>query len=192
MKYLIAGLGNMDKDYFGTRHNIGFDVVDEMAAKLQTGFSAGSLAHVAQATYKGRKLILIKPTTYMNLSGKAIKYWMTKENISQDHLFVILDDLNLPYGKIRIRPNGSDGGHNGLKDIQLNLESTQYARLRVGIGNTFSKGKQVDFVLGKWNPDELKLLDKIKSLAAEASLSFCFAGLQNTMNIFNAKSVEEL
>ncbi|MBK9109855.1 MAG: aminoacyl-tRNA hydrolase [Saprospiraceae bacterium] len=192
MKYLIAGLGNMDKDYFGTRHNIGFDVVDEMATKLQASFSTGSLAHFAQSSYKGRKLILIKPTTYMNLSGKAIKYWMTKENITLDHLFVILDDLNLPYGKIRIRPNGSDGGHNGLKDIQQNLESNQYARLRVGIGNTFSKGKQVDFVLGKWNQDELKHFDKIKTLAAEASLSFCFAGLQNTMNIFNAKSIEEL
>lgn len=191
MKYLIAGLGNMDKAYFGTRHNIGFDVADEVAAHLKVQFSTGPLAHYANGNYKGRKVVLIKPTTYMNLSGKAVKYWMQKENIPLENIFVVLDDLNLPFGKIRIRPNGSDGGHNGLKDIQQNLESMNYARLRVGIGNTFSKGKQIDFVLGKWDATETKLLDKIKSMAADACLSFCFAGLQNTMNTFNAKSVDE-
>ncbi|MBK8954011.1 MAG: aminoacyl-tRNA hydrolase [Saprospiraceae bacterium] len=189
MKFLIAGLGNMDKEYLGTRHNIGFDVIDEIAGKLQVTFTTANYAHIAYASYKGRKIVLIKPTTYMNLSGKAIKFWLQKENVKIENLFVVLDDLNLPFGKIRIRPNGSDGGHNGLKDIQENLISSNYARLRVGIGNTFPKGRQVDFVLGKWNAEELKLLNQIKVLAAESCLSFCFAGIQNTMNMFNSRSI---
>ncbi|HRG67277.1 MAG TPA: aminoacyl-tRNA hydrolase [Saprospiraceae bacterium] len=190
MKFLIAGLGNMDPEYFGTRHNIGFEVLDQLAERLGVGFKVSSLAHVAEANYKGKKLILIKPSTYMNLSGKAIKYWLDKEKIELPNCFVILDDLNLDFGSIRIRPEGSDGGHNGLKDIQEKLASNKYPRLRIGIGNQFSKGKQVDYVLGKWTESELRNLTEIIKLSADASLSFCFAGLTNTMNSFNSKKIE--
>lgn len=190
MKFLIAGLGNMDPEYFGTRHNIGFEVLDQLAERLGVGFKVSSLAHVAEANYKGKKLILIKPSTYMNLSGKAIKYWLDKEKIELPNCFVILDDLNLDFGSIRIRPEGSDGGHNGLKDIQEKLASNKYPRLRIGIGNQFSKGKQVDYVLGKWTESELRNLTEIIKLSADASLSFCFAGLSNTMNSYNSKKIE--
>ncbi|MBL7820598.1 MAG: aminoacyl-tRNA hydrolase [Saprospiraceae bacterium] len=190
MKFLIAGLGNMDPEYFGTRHNIGFEVLDQLAERLGVGFKVSSLAHVAEANYKGKKLILIKPSTYMNLSGKAIKYWLDKEKIELPNCFVILDDLNLDFGSIRIRPEGSDGGHNGLKDIQEKLASNKYPRLRIGIGNQFSKGKQVDYVLGKWTESELRNLTEIIKLSADASLSFCFAGLTNTMNSYNSKKIE--
>ncbi len=190
MKFLIAGLGNMDPEYFGTRHNIGFEVLDQLAERLGVGFKVSSLAHVAEANYKGKKLILIKPSTYMNLSGKAIKYWLDKEKIELPNCFVILDDLNLDFGSIRIRPEGSDGGHNGLKDIQEKLASNKYPRLRIGIGNQFSKGKQVDYVLGKWTENELRNLTEIIKLSADASLSFCFAGLTNTMNSYNSKKIE--
>lgn len=190
MKYLIAGLGNMDQHYFGTRHNIGFEVVDEIASSLSINFKSSNLAHCAEGNYRGQKLILIKPTTYMNLSGKSVKYWLQKENIPIENLFVILDDLNLDFGSIRIRAYGTDGGHNGLKDIQDQLMTNKYARLRVGIGNNFSKGKQVDYVLGKWTESEKKYLAQINQLASEAALSFCFAGIQNTMNNFNSKKIE--
>lgn len=190
MKFLIAGLGNMDPEYFGTRHNIEFEVLDQLAERLGVGFKVSSLAHVAEANYKGKKLILIKPSTYMNLSGKAIKYWLDKEKIELPNCFVILDDLNLDFGSIRIRPEGSDGGHNGLKDIQEKLASNKYPRLRIGIGNQFSKGKQVDYVLGKWTESELRNLTEIIKLSADASLSFCFAGLTNTMNSYNSKKIE--
>lgn len=189
MKFLIAGLGNMDSDYFGTRHNVGFEVLDFIASGLGVTFKVSSLAHVAEASYKGKKLILIKPSTYMNLSGKALKYWMEKEKIELQNCFVILDDLNLDFGSIRIRPEGSDGGHNGLKDIQEKLATNKYPRLRIGIGNQFSKGKQVDYVLGKWNDKELKFLPEIIKLSGDAALSFCFAGLSNTMNLFNSKKI---
>ncbi|MGB5026687.1 MAG: aminoacyl-tRNA hydrolase [Saprospiraceae bacterium] len=189
MKFLIAGLGNMDSDYFGTRHNVGFEVLDYIASKLGTTFKVSSFAHVAEASYKGKKLILIKPSTYMNLSGKALKYWMEKEKIELQNCFVILDDLNLDFGSIRIRPEGTDGGHNGLKDIQEKLATNKYPRLRIGIGNQFSKGKQVDYVLGKWNEKELNFLPEIIKLSGDAALSFCFAGLSNTMNLFNSKKI---
>ncbi|MBK8450942.1 MAG: aminoacyl-tRNA hydrolase [Saprospiraceae bacterium] len=190
MKYLIAGLGNMDTEYFGTRHNIGFEVVDELANMLSINFKNSSLAHIAEGSYKGKRIILLKPTTYMNLSVKAIKHLLLKENIPIENLFVISDDLNLDFGSIRIRSNGTAGGHNGLKDIQENLMTNDYARLRIGIGNNFSKGKQVHYVLGKWTPEEIKYLKQINMLAADAALSFCFAGIQNTMNTFNAKKIE--
>ncbi|MBK6859320.1 MAG: aminoacyl-tRNA hydrolase [Saprospiraceae bacterium] len=189
MKFLIAGLGNMDSDYFGTRHNVGFEVLDYIASKLGATFKVSSLAHVAEASYKGKKLILIKPSTYMNLSGKALKFWMEKEKIELQNCFVILDDLNLDFGSIRIRPEGTDGGHNGLKDIQEKLATNKYPRLRIGIGNQFSKGKQVDYVLGKWNEKELNFLPEIIKLSGDAALSFCFAGLSNTMNLFNSKKI---
>ena len=189
MKFLIAGLGNMDKEYFGTRHNIGFEVADELASRLSAIFKPLSLAHRAEASYKGRKLIIIKPTTYMNLSGKAVKYWLDKENIPVENLLVILDDLNLAFGSIRIRPSGADGGHNGLKDIQEQLATNVYARLRVGIGNDFGKGQQINYVLGPWNDQEKKWLPEIIKLTGEAALSFCFAGMQNTANTFNSKKI---
>jgi PTH1 family peptidyl-tRNA hydrolase len=187
MKFLIAGLGNMDQEYFGTRHNIGFEIADDLANRLQSGFKPANLAHRAEAVYKGKKLILIKPTTYMNLSGKAVKYWMEKENIAAENILVILDDLNLEFGSIRIRDAGTDGGHNGLKDIQEQLQTNKYPRLRIGIGNDFGKGRQVDFVLGKWSSEEFKTLSEIIKRSSEAALSFCFAGLKNTMNQFNTK-----
>ncbi len=190
MKYLIAGLGNMDKAYFGTRHNIGFDVADQLAARLSVNFESASLVHKAEASYKGKKLFIIKPTTFMNLSGKAVRYWMEKENIPIENLLVILDDFNIDFGSIRVRPSGTDGGHNGLKDIQDQLQSIQYSRLRVGIGNKFGKGQQVEYVLGKWTDHEKKYLPQIIDLASDAALSYCFAGLKNTMNTFNSKSIE--
>jgi PTH1 family peptidyl-tRNA hydrolase len=180
----------MDKEYFGTRHNIGFEVADELASRLTVSFKPMTLAHVAEGTYKGKKLIMIKPTTYMNLSGKAVKYWMDKENIPIENILVILDDLNLDFGSIRIRASGADGGHNGLKDIQQQLSTNAYSRLRIGIGNHFGKGQQVDYVLGKWNQQENKWLPEIIKLAGDAALSFCFAGMKNTMNTFNAKKIE--
>lgn len=179
----------MDKEYFGTRHNIGFEVADELATRLSVSFTPMSLAHRIEAGYKGKKLIIIKPTTYMNLSGKAVKYWLDKENIPIENLLVILDDLNLDFGSIRIRASGADGGHNGLKDVQEQLATNAYARVRVGIGNNFGKGQQVDYVLGKWNQQENKWLPQIIKLAGDAVLSFCFAGMKNTMNTFNAKKI---
>ena len=169
MKYLIIGLGNMDKDYFGTRHNMGFEVVD-----------------IEKIVVIGDRL-LIKPTTYMNLSGKAVKYWMQKDHVDVDQILVVLDDLNLNYGTIRMRSGGNDGGHNGLKDIDLQLNTNQYPRLRVGIGNQYAKGHQINYVLGKWNKEEIEILPKITALCAEAILSFCASGLNVTMNQYNSK-----
>jgi PTH1 family peptidyl-tRNA hydrolase len=186
-KFLIVGLGNIGSEYKNTRHNIGFDVLDFLAKEEGFSFSEGRLADVAQLKLKGKPIVLIKPTTYMNLSGKAVNYWLQQEKINIENLLVIVDELALPLGKIRINPKGSDGGHNGLKNIQETLNTTQYSRLRFGIGNEFSKGKQVDFVLGKWTDDEQQLLkDRIK-LAADAIKSFAFIGLERTMNSFNTK-----
>lgn len=187
MKYLIAGLGNMDPPYMGTRHNIGFEVADAIAEKLSTSFQVKSLAHLATGSYKGRKLIVIKPTTYMNLSGKAIRYWLEKEHIPIENLIVILDDLNLDFGAIRLRSNGSHGGHNGLKDIQEQLNTSEYSRVRIGIGSQFAKGKQVNFVLGKWNEEEKIALPQLIQTAADAALSICFSGIHQAMNQFNSK-----
>jgi PTH1 family peptidyl-tRNA hydrolase len=186
-KFLIVGLGNIGSEYKNTRHNIGFDVLDFLAKEEGVSFSEGRLADVAQLKLKGKPIVLIKPTTYMNLSGKAVNYWLQQEKINIENLLVIVDELALPLGKIRINPKGSDGGHNGLKNIQETLNTAQYSRLRFGIGNEFSKGKQVDFVLGKWTDDEQQLLkDRIK-LAADAIKSFAFIGLERTMNSFNTK-----
>lgn len=179
----------MDADYFGTRHNIGFEVLDELANKLNCSFKPDTLAHSSQGSYRGKKIILIKPTTYMNLSGRALDYWMNKEKINAEHTIVVLDDLNIDFGKIRIRLNGSDGGHNGLKSIQEYLGHSDYPRIRVGIGNNFSKGRQVDFVLGKWSQDELNTLPKIMTLSVNAILDCCFRGFDQAMNSYNKKSV---
>jgi len=185
MKYVIAGLGNIGAEYERTRHNIGFDVVDHLAAKHEQKFTPDKLASVATIRHKGKTFILIKPSTYMNLSGKAVNYWLQKEKLAPESLLVITDDLALPLGKLRLRAKGSDGGHNGLKNIQEVLGTQEYARLRFGIGNDFSKGQQVDFVLGKWVGAEEELLRATIVKAADAVLSFGTIGIARTMNIFN-------
>ncbi|HND84015.1 MAG TPA: aminoacyl-tRNA hydrolase [Chitinophagales bacterium] len=186
-KYLIIGLGNIGSDYAHTRHNIGFDVVDKLAENLSTTFDISRLAAIAKTTYKGKQIHIIKPTTYMNLSGKAIKYWMNELSIPIENIFVIVDDLALPFGQLRVRSKGSDAGHNGLKSIQEELQSAAYPRLKFGIGNDFAKGKQVEFVLGKWNPEQEVILQERINIAVEIIKSFCVAGLSNTMNGFNNK-----
>jgi peptidyl-tRNA hydrolase, PTH1 family len=187
MKYLIAGLGNIGSDYEGTRHNVGFDVVDLLASELGGTFKHDSQAFVAEVKHKGRTFILIKPTTYMNLSGKAVRYWLTKHNIPKENLLVVLDDLALPFGKQRLRPSGSDGGHNGLKSIDQLNGGNNYARLRIGIGAEFGKGHQADYVLGKWNSNEKKELPDILINAADTVKAFGTIGLAFTMNQFNKK-----
>ena len=190
MKYLIIGLGNIGEEYAETRHNIGFKVVEFLAKKFEVNFQINTLASVAEFKHKGKQILLIKPSTYMNLSGKAVKYWMNKEKIEIGNIVVVVDDLHINYGTIRVRPNGSDAGHNGLKDIDAQLLTNQYARIRVGIGSEFPKGRQVEFVLGKWNAMERERLDQVIELSSDASLSFCMAGLGHTMNTFNNKKVE--
>jgi peptidyl-tRNA hydrolase, PTH1 family len=186
-KYLIVGLGNIGAEYVNTRHNIGFKVLDYVAQKESLTFETAKLGAVTEYSLKGRKLILLKPNTYMNLSGKAVKYWMEKENIAKENILVITDDLNLPFGTIRIKAKGSDGGHNGLKNIQLILNSTEYPRFRFGISDEFKKGQQVDYVLGEWNDTEKVALAERFVMAKEIIESFALAGLNNTMNTFNGK-----
>ena len=186
-KYLIVGLGNIGVEYVNTRHNIGFKVLDYVARTENLSFETAKLGAVTEYSIKGRKLILLKPNTYMNLSGKAVKYWMEKENISKENVLIITDDLNLSFGAIRIKAKGSDGGHNGLKNIQLLLNTTEYPRFRFGISDAFKKGKQVDYVLGEWGEDETKLLPERLEKAKEIIQSFALAGLQTTMNTFNGK-----
>ncbi|MDO5607851.1 MAG: aminoacyl-tRNA hydrolase [Capnocytophaga sp.] len=186
-KYLIAGLGNIGSEYAETRHNIGFKAVEQLAKRTESTFQTQKLGDIAPLKHKGRTFILLKPSTYMNLSGKAVRYWLEKENIPLENLLVVTDDLNLPFGSIRIKGKGSDGGHNGLKDIQNQLNTVQYARLRFGISADFSKGKQIDYVLGEWSEEERNLLPERLDKMADAILSFGLAGLPNTMNTFNNK-----
>lgn len=186
-KFLIVGLGNPGAEYVNTRHNIGFKVLDELAKDGETDFTTAKLGNVAEYKVKGRTLILLKPNTFMNLSGKAIKYWLEKEKISLENLLVITDDLNLSYGTIRIKAKGSDGGHNGLKNTQLLLNTTNYPRFRFGISDEFKKGKQVDYVLGEWSEEEKETLPERLKTAAEAVKSFALSGLANTMSSFNGK-----
>ncbi len=185
MKYLIAGLGNIGNEYVETRHNIGFDVLDVFAAKHQACFSTDRLGDIATLKIKGRQLILLKPSTYMNLSGKAIRYWLDKEKIPVEHLLVIVDDLAFPLDTIKLKKNGSDAGHNGLKSIQECLGTSEYPRLRFGIGNQFPKGRQVDFVLGRWTDNEIPTVNKKVSACGEAIESFVTIGIERTMNLFN-------
>ncbi|MDR0414246.1 MAG: aminoacyl-tRNA hydrolase [Prevotellaceae bacterium] len=185
MKYLIACLGNVGLEYENTRHNIGFKVADTLATAAGLRFSAGRHGSVAELRHRGRSLILLKPSTYMNLSGKAVGYWLQAEKIPLDKLLVVLDDINLPFGRLRMRGSGSDGGHNGLKSVALTLGSEGYARLRCGVGNSFSRGQQVDFVLGEWTDDERKLLPACLDKAADAVKSFAAIGLERTMNAAN-------
>lgn len=186
-KFLIAGLGNIGPKYENTRHNIGFKILEELADKQEATFSTQKLGDIAQFRFKGRTFILLKPSTYMNLSGKAVNYWMTKEKIAPENLLVVTDDLNLPFGTLRLKTKGSDGGHNGLKDIQATLNTTKYNRFRFGISDEFSKGQQVDYVLGEWTPEEQKKLPERLEKSAELIKSFGTAGVSNTMNTFNGK-----
>lgn len=186
-KFLIAGLGNIGAEYANTRHNIGFKVLDFLANKESLSFETAKLGAMSQYKFKGRTFFLLKPNTYMNLSGKAVKYWMDKENIPIENVLVITDDLNLPFGSIRIRPKGSDGGHNGLKSIQQILSTADYPRFRFGISDEFKKGQQVDYVLGEWGDDEKAKLPERLELAVEIIKSFGTAGLGNTMTAFNGK-----
>lgn len=186
-KYLIVGLGNIGAEYANTRHNIGFKIVDFFAKKEGISFETVKLGSLAEYKFKGRTFLLLKPNTYMNLSGKSVKYWMDKENIPLENILVITDDLNLSFGKIRIKPKGSDGGHNGLKSIHATLNTTDYARFRFGISDEFKKGKQVDYVLGEWDDAEKAKLPERLELASEIIKSFGTAGLENTMTAFNGK-----
>jgi peptidyl-tRNA hydrolase, PTH1 family len=185
MKFLIVGLGNIGAEYAHTRHNIGFDVVEALAAKHNASFKIDRLAAVAEIKLKGKILVCIEPSTYMNLSGKAVKYWMDKEKIGIENVLVILDELAIPLSKIRLRPGGSDAGHNGLKSIQESLQTNAYPRLRFGIGNDYPKGKQVDFVLGKWSDAEMPIVKKKIEATIEVIESFVLTGIERTMNHAN-------
>ena len=185
MKYLIVGLGNIGNEYAHTRHNIGFDVVMAFVLKHGGFFTNDRLVYKAEVKWKGRTFVCICPTTYMNLSGKAVKYWLDKEKIDSQNLLVVVDDLALPLDKLRLRPAGSHAGHNGLKDIELTLGTTEYAKLRFGIGNQFPKGRQVDFVLGKWNKEEEPLVKLKIDKSVEVIEDFATIGITATMNKIN-------
>ncbi|QVY64648.1 aminoacyl-tRNA hydrolase [Polaribacter sp. Q13] len=186
-KFLIIGLGNIGEKYVNTRHNIGFKIVDEVAEEHNVTFETEKLGDVATFRFKGRTFVLLKPSTFMNLSGKAVKYWMDKENISVENILVVTDDVNIDFGVIRVKAKGSAGGHNGLKDIQEKLNSQQYARFRFGVGGNYSRGRQVDYVLGEWNKEETSELIERLPTSAKVITSFGTAGLNNTMNTFNGK-----
>jgi len=186
--FLITGIGNIGGDYDGTRHNIGFDIVDACAAKWGVKFDNNKrYGAIAEHTLKGRKITLLKPSTYVNLSGKAVRYWLQEANVPIFHLLVVLDDLALPFGTLRMKGLGSDGGHNGLKNIQEILQSNNYPRLRFGIENNFPKGRQVEYVLGKWSEEEQKTLPENINKAVDAIEAFCLIGLERTMNFHNTK-----
>lgn len=183
MKYLITGLGNVGYEYEGTRHNVGFEAVELLCKNLEGNWRADHHGELAEVKYKGRTLLLLKPNTYMNLSGKAVRYWLQKEKILVENSLVLLDDLNLIFGKQRLRAQGSAGGHNGLKSIQDLLGTDAYPRLRIGIGSEFGKGKQVNFVLGKWTTDEQAELPHILDKSVEVVKTFVTVGLERAMNV---------
>ena len=187
MKFVICGLGNIGEEYANTRHNIGFLVLDTLAAKYNGTFTVQRLASVCEIKMKGRTLILVKPSTYMNLSGKAYSYWLTQSKVDIENSMVITDDLALPFNKIRIKTKGSHGGHNGLRNIQETLNSDQYTRMRMGISDAFAKGTQVDYVLGEFSGEEKKELQAYLDRAADAVVSFVTIGIERTMNTFNTK-----
>lgn len=191
MSYLLAGLGNVGDKYDDTRHNVGFHVVERLADKFEVKFHLGRHAYISSFKHKGRSIYMIKPTTYMNLSGKAVRYWMTEMKIKRENLLVILDDLDLDYGRVKLKTKGSHGGHNGLKDIDATLGDNKYARLRFGIGDNFPRGKQVDYVLGKWSNSEYADLSEHTEKAAQACLDFCSIGAQRTMESLNRKKKEK-
>ena len=187
MKYLIVGLGNIGNEYAGTRHNIGFRVLDALAKASNLVFEDKRYGAVASLSLKGQQLVLLKPSTYMNLSGNAVRYWMNKENVPLERILVVVDDLALPFGTLRMKPSGSDAGHNGLKHIAATLGTQAYARLRFGIGNDFPRGGQIDFVLGHFTEEDMKTMDERVELACEIIKSFCLAGINITMNQYNKK-----
>lgn len=187
MKYLIIGLGNKGEEYAETRHNVGFKIADKIVEKLDTSFNSSNFGWLAEGKYKGRKVLVLKPDTYMNLSGNAVKFWMQKENIPLENVLVVTDDLALPFGTIRIKMKGGAGGHNGLKNIEEVLKTGNYTRLRFGISAEFKDGQQVDYVLGKWSEEEEDKLSERLQKSADACLSFVFAGVGNTMTAFNGK-----
>ena len=185
MKYLIVGLGNIGPEYLLTRHNVGFMALDRIAGEFETKFSMERLASYTEIKHKGKQIHLIKPTTFMNLSGKAVNYWMKELKIEKDNILIVTDDIALPYGKLRMKPKGSHGGHNGLRNIQEILGDSNYARLRFGVGDDFGKGKQIDYVLGNFKGEQFEQLPEHLNRASEMILSFCLQGLDKTMNLFN-------
>ena len=187
MKFLIAGLGNIGDEYDGTRHNIGFRVVDALAASCNITFEDKRYGFVGTGRAKSAELVILKPSTYMNLSGNAVRYWLQKENIPVERMLVVCDDISLPFGKLRMRPGGSDGGHNGLKNIASVIGTQQFARLRFGVGNDFPRGAQADYVLGQFTEEDLKTMDERVDVFVQAIKSLCLAGIQITMNQFNKK-----
>ncbi len=187
MKFLVAGLGNIGPEYELTRHNIGFLTLDRLADNHKIDFTTGRLANKAEFKFKGKQLHLIKPNTYMNLSGKAIAYWLQELKIPKENLLVVVDDIALQFGSLRLRQKGSSAGHNGLKNVELMLGGQDYARLRMGIGSDFSKGQQIDFVLSKFEKEEFKALPAVMDKSIEMILSFCTIGVERTMNFFNKK-----
>ncbi|MFY0631962.1 MAG: aminoacyl-tRNA hydrolase [Flavobacteriaceae bacterium] len=186
-KFLIVGLGNIGEKYANTRHNIGFQIVDELAKDHDAEFETDKLGDVTNFRFKGKTFFLLKPSTYMNLSGKSVKYWMTKEKIQIENVLIVTDDVNIDFGAIRIKTKGSAGGHNGLKDIQEKLNTQKYTRFRFGVGGNYPKGRQVDFVLGEWNKEETSQLIERIPMSTKAIISFGTDGVNHTMNNFNGK-----
>ena len=187
MKYLIIGLGNPGAEYENTRHNIGFKVLDKLARLSNISFSTEKLADIAELKFKGRSLVLVKPNTFMNLSGKAVAYWMQKSKINIENILVVTDDISLPFGVLRLRKKGSDGGHNGLKDIQAVLSESNYPRLRFGVGNDVARGKKVDYVLGSVTSEDYETIDDRLDMSVKIIRSFTTAGIDRTMSDFNGK-----
>jgi len=187
MRYLIIGLGNPGAEYENTRHNIGFKVLDKLASLSNISFSTNKLADVTEVKFKGRKLILVKPNTFMNLSGKSVHYWIQKSKVNIDNILVITDDISLPFGALRLRKKGSNGGHNGLKDIQNVMNSVKYPRLRFGVGNDFPRGRQADYVLGNFTDDDYQTMDDRIDLAIKIIQGFSTIGIDRTMSDFNGK-----
>lgn len=187
MKYLIVGLGNIGTQYQNTRHNIGFTILDAFAEASNVFFTDNRYGSTTTVKVKNKTLLLLKPSTFMNLSGNAVRYWMQQEKIPLQHILIVVDDISLPFGTLRLKPKGTDAGHNGLKHIQETLGTNQYNRLRFGIGNDFPRGGQIDFVLGQWDETEQKALTERSKQAIEIIKNFCLAGVQITMNQFNNK-----
>jgi PTH1 family peptidyl-tRNA hydrolase len=187
MKYLIVGLGNIGDEYQNTRHNIGFTILDAFAKASNVFFTENRYGSTCELKIKGRTLILLKPSTFMNLSGNAVRYWMQKENVEIENVLIVVDDIALPFGTLRLKPKGSDAGHNGLKNIQEILGHNNYARLRFGLGNDFKRGQQIDYVLGKWTNEQSEAIPERAERAVEMIRSFCLAGLELTMTQFNNK-----
>ncbi len=186
-KFLVVGLGNIGPKYHNTRHNIGFKILDALVKQEELQFQTQKLGDISTLRHKGRTIILLKPSTYMNLSGKAVRYWLEKEKVPIENLLIITDDLHLPFGTIRLKSKGSAGGHNGLKDIEAQLQTSKYCRFRFGVGNEFSKGKQVDYVLGEWDDKENEAMPERLEKGIALIKSFVSAGANNTMNTFNGK-----